>query len=318
MKALLLLACFSYLGGVPAEAQEGEAENQGIKVYDRGEMVYKSNLDGSGEQLLAEGYEPHLSPDGNTVVFVRLADLYLIDLATEEETLLLDNATISRNFGARVPQWHPDGSTIFFDFANTAHLIDLYAVESDGTNPRLIMEYGALALGSWPGPFSPDGRKLLYNDCFDECATLGVVDLDAVTGSAGTSLPRTRLSNLTDFGAWSPDGRHIAFGAVSLHWRVPGLFVADSAGTQVQTVLEDVRVGALSWSSDSRRIAFTQRNEGEGATGASGGIYEVGLDGTGKRSREAHFDKWEYSLDSSTAVGGTSERTWGQVKEERR
>ena len=48
-----------------------------------------------------------------------------------------------------------------------------------------------------------------------------------------------------------------------------------------------------------------------GATGTSGGIYEVGPDGTGKRSRDAHFDAWEHALDSGTAI---VEKTWGQVK----
>ena len=81
----------------------------------------------------------------------------------------------------------------------------------------------------------------------------------------------------------------------------------------VRQILEDVQVGALSWSFDSRRIAFTQVSDG--ATGASGGIYEVGLDGTGKRSRDGHFDAWEHALDSGTVVGDQpSEKTWGQVK----
>ena len=50
MKALvLLLACLSYLGVLPANAQE-------IKVYwkfvddDREHVIYISNLDGSGER----------------------------------------------------------------------------------------------------------------------------------------------------------------------------------------------------------------------------------------------------------------------------
>ena len=203
-------------------------------------------------------------------------------------------------------QWE----TIFFDFGSIDTLIDLWAVESDGTNPRELIQQGSLA-NAWPSPFSPDGRKFLYNDCFDECFTLLVFDLDdlgTVTGSSSTTSPsRTYLSRRTGYGAWSPDGGHIAFGDV---WG-PGLFVADSAGTQVREILDNVQVGALSWSSDSRRIAFTQVSDG-GATGASGCIYEVGLDGTGKRSRDAHFDKWEHDLPSTVV----EERTWGQVKKE--
>ena len=107
-------------------------------------------MDGSSERLLAEGYEPALSPDRNHVVYVKNANLYLMYLGTEEETLLLDTATINVNMGAHLPRWHPNGRTIFFDFVYTSLVIDLYAVESDGTNSRLLMENGSLALGTKP------------------------------------------------------------------------------------------------------------------------------------------------------------------------
>ena len=308
MKALVLLLAFFCFGGMPAGAQEEETEqDQGFKVYHKREVIYISNLDGSGERKLADGWSPALSPSRTHIVYVRRGDLYMMDLETEEETLLLNTATMeggSINAGAGYPRWHPNGETIFFDFGSTDIHLDLWAVEKDGTNPRELIVQGSLA-HAWPSPFSPDGRKFLYNDCFDECFTLLVFDLDAVTGSSSTT-SRTYLSRRTAYGAWSPDGRHIAFGDV---WG-PGLYYADSAGTRVREILDNIQVGALSWSSDSQRIAFTQVSDG-GATGASGGIYEVELDGTGKRSRDAHFDAWEHALPSTVV----EERTWGQVKQ---
>lgn len=311
---VLLLASLLCFGKVPAGAQE--AENQGIKVYGTLDgVIYKSNLDGSGEQKLTEGDGPALSPDQRHMAFTRDRNLHLLDLETGEESALVeydpdDPEKANRHIVA--PIWHPRGSTIFFNM-ESVFLLDIYAVEKDGTNFRLVVGGGGLYdFLSWPGPFSPDGHYLLYTDCHDACQTLRVVDLR--TGN------RVRLSERTSYGAWAPNGRHIAFGggADEENGKVwPGLFVADPGGAQVRTVLEDVRVGALSWSSDSRRIAFTQVNDG-GATGAAGGIYAVGLDGTGKRSREGHFDKWEHTLDSTTAGSGTSERTWGDVKEEQR
>ena len=112
MKALvLLLASVLCFGGMPAKAQEEETEDQGFKVYAKREVIYISNLDGSGERELTEGYHPALSPDRNHMAFGKRADLYLMDLETEEETLLLDNRTASPsgNGGGRTspmaPQW---------------------------------------------------------------------------------------------------------------------------------------------------------------------------------------------------------------------
>ncbi len=295
MKALLLLALYCF-GGMPAGAQE-----EGIKVYVNLEegVIYKSNLDGSGEQRLVEGWGPDLSPDQRHVAFTRNKSLYLFDLQTMKEKILVE---IDTGRPAVEPVWHPRGSTIFFNRTGV-FLSDIYAIEKDGTNLRLVVPGGGYYdFLSWPGPFSPDGGHLLYTNCHDDCESLRVVDLD--TGN------RTELSGRTSYGAWAPNGRHIAFGDA----RGPGLFVADPGGAQVRQVLADVQVDALSWSSDSQRIAFTQVSDG-GATGASGDIYEVGLDGTGKRSRDAHFDRWEHALDSGTVVGDQpSEKTWGQVK----
>ena len=317
MKALvLLLASLLCLGEMPAGAQDQESE--GIKVYGKKGVIYKSNLDGSGEQKLTEGTGPALSPDQNTVAFTKSGELYLLDLATMVEEILVEYGPGDpgkADWPLAAPFWHPRGSTIFVNAVGLFRS-DIYAVEKDGTNFRLVVGGGAAGglydFLSWPGPFSPDGHYLLYTDCHDACETLRVVDLR--TGN------RVRLSERTSYGAWAPNGRLIAFGggADDLNGKVwPGLFVADPGGAQVRTVLEDVWVDQLSWSSDSRRIAFTQVGDG-GTLGVPGGIYEVGLDGTGMRSRDAHFDKWEHALDSTTAGSGTSERTWGQVKEELR
>ena len=116
MKALLLLASLYWLGETPAEAQQEEADDQGFKVYSRREVIYISNLDGSGERQLAQGYDPVLSPERTQMAYVRLSDLYLMDMETEVETLLLNTTTMeggSINKGAGHPRWHPNGRRSF-------------------------------------------------------------------------------------------------------------------------------------------------------------------------------------------------------------
>ena len=287
-------------GGIPAGPQEEDVEDQGFKVYhnrlddDREHVIYISNPDRSGERELAVGYRPALSPDRTHMVYVRRSDLYPLDLETKEETLLLDSSTISENFGVGASGRHPDGTTVFFDSVS-GFWIDLYAIKNGGTYLRLIIDQGNLA-HAWPSPFSPDGPNFLFNDCFDDCSTLLLFDPDTATDT------RTYLSRFTDYGAWSPGGRHIAFGgggAEGWGWGGSrlGLFVATVYDGQVRQVLEEEDFGALSWSSDSMQIAFSQRREdSDWLEGYA--IYEVALDGTGLKERTTHFDKWEYALPS--------------------
>ena len=319
MKALVvLLASVLCLGGLPAEGQEAE-QDQEIKVYEkiiRPEkrfMIYLSNLDGSGERELVEGSYPSLSPDQKHVAFVRESSLYRLEIETMAEKILLDNEEAELlNRGPGNPQWHPDGRTIFFDMSNV-FLVDLYSIEIDGTKFQEIRKGAGVPLPSrvWPTPFSPDGRKLLYNDCFDQCYTLLVLDLET-----GTSV---EISPHTDYGAWSPDGQKIAYGSV---WD-PGLFVSTVDGSLKQKLLgEDAfsdgyRVRDISWSPDGSRIAFTKIGpEPEIFSGESLGIYEVNSDGSGLRERDAHYPKWRYTLFSrATSIDPSS---WGRIKNDYR
>ena len=317
MKALVvLLASILCLGGLPAEAQEAE-QDQGIKVYrkiirpEKRSMIYLSNLDGSGERELVEGSYPSLSPDQKHVAFVRESSLYRLEIETMAEKILLGNEDaylLNRDPGN--PHWHPDGRTIFFDMGNV-FLVDLYSIEIDGTKFQEIRKGAGVPLPNrvWPTPFSPDGRKLLYNDCFDACYTLLVLDLET-----GTSV---EISPHTDYGAWSPDGQKIAYGSV---WH-PGLFVSTVDGSLKQKLLGDdafsdgYRVREISWSPDGSRIAFTKIGpEPEIFAGESLGIYEVNADGSGLRERDSHYPKWRYALFSqATSIDPSS---WGRIKRE--
>ena len=212
------------------------------------------------------------------------------------------------------PHYHPDGRTIFFDMANV-FLVDLYSIEIDGTKFQEIRKGAGLPLPgrAWPTPFSPDGRKLLFTDCFDECFTLLVLDLDT-----GTSV---EISPHTASGAWSPDGQKIAYRS---EWD-PGLFVSTVDGSLKQKLLgddafsDDYAVGEISWSPDGSRIAFT-KIELENYT-LDGPfreyvrrIFEVNTDGSGLRERDAHYPKWRYSLHSQATTVDRS--SWGQIKRE--
>jgi dipeptidyl aminopeptidase/acylaminoacyl peptidase len=70
-------------------SQRAWASFRDMTVWD----VYLINADGSGERLLARsGYHPSWSPDGQSVVFVRGNRLFRVEVATGQETMLLDGA----------------------------------------------------------------------------------------------------------------------------------------------------------------------------------------------------------------------------------
>ena len=146
---VLLLASLLCFNKVPAGAQE--EENPEIKVYGTLDgVIYKSNLDGSGEQKLTDGYVPALSPNQRYVAFKKNRDLYLLDLETGEEEILVEYDPDVINASIADPLWHPDGGTIFFNMANL-FLVDIYAVERDGTNFRLVVGGEDCTTGC-PGP----------------------------------------------------------------------------------------------------------------------------------------------------------------------
>jgi len=314
MKTLYLILVLTLSSGFSELSAQDNSRDGGIKAYEKivaGEFViFISNVDGSNERELTLGIDPHLSLDQTRVAFVRRGDLYVINIATNDEQMLLDNREYweidpaSEGLSVRQPFWSPDGKVIFFDFVSTSILIHLYAINADGTNPQKITRNGSLSASSWPSPFSPDNRKVLINTCFDQCATLFVFDLEQST--------HIQLSDRSERGAWSPDGQRIAFGDVYDR----RLNIINVDGTGQTELLEkigdlmglDFRVGTITWSSNGQRLAFT-------AHGLSNGedekIYEVHLDGTEFQQRETHF-----SSPPASPPTGVKSTTWGQVKEE--
>ena len=300
-----LVLSFS-LGATFAGAQE---RVQRIKVYDKRRVIYVSNEDGSDERVLTNGYDPSLSPDQKYVAFGKAelpqTGLWIINVESGKEKKIIDSPTFAEMIGTsiralRQPRWSPDGKTIFFDWAGTT-FIDLYVVNADGSNPQLVVQQGSLSAGSWPSALSPNSRKLLYNTCFDECYTLFVLDLD--TGD------RRQLSDRAEVGAWSPDGRHVAFGDA---FGRAGLFVADIATGETVDLMDkagiDHAVGRISWSNTGQQLAYTHIGESSQEVEV---VYEVDLDGMGLKTRANHFPAWRYAEETASAI---QVKSWGQIK----
>ncbi|MEV0679044.1 amidohydrolase family protein [Actinosynnema sp. NPDC050436] len=187
---------------------------------------------------------PALSPDGRTVVFKALNDLWLLPVGGSPKQITRDG------FHESDPAWSRDGTRVAYA-SDKAGTIDLYALEvATGAERRLTSLPGAEIAPTW----SPDGRSLAFQDQNAQTFTLD-------TASGATTRVLGPL-NTPGRPSWSPDGRTLAM-AVSAAERNQILLLDLASGT-TKTV-EPAPFASVStrgddgpvWSPDGRALAFS-------------------------------------------------------------
>ena len=167
-----------------------------------------------------------------------------------------------------------------------AHATSLGGIASDGArifflardgirlSPMQVPMSGGEAL-PFPSPFrsaiimdvSPDRSELLVASFNESSGPFEYWTLPVVGGS-----PR-RLSNLTGFAAFSPDGQQIAYP------NTDGIYVCSRSGSDAHRLVSLTRPSwALAWSSDGRRLRFTQGYPGIDTDTFS--LWEISTDGS--------------------------------------
>jgi Tol biopolymer transport system component len=181
------------------------------------------------------------------------------------------------------PTWAPDGHALVFERTTGApngRPLNLYAVRPDGGGERQVTfqsPWAAPGRTTWFESWLPDGRIVARERVETTFVQLRcyAVDVDAPTMQEdvpcgarspdglhtalaaddglyvdGQKLTRTRVWLAT----WAPDSRHLAF---IRSWR---MWVLDRATGGLRAITGDARhrevFNSLSWSPDSRRIAF--------------------------------------------------------------
>ncbi len=195
--------------------------------------IFLRRLDGENERPLTRGehddLQPTWSPDGRRIVFVRArqagarlepgdvfgqhadGDLWSVDLATGEEAKLAE--------GAYNPSFSPDGTRIAVD-ASWAGPRRLWVVDAQGRNPQQVTSDVSEAIVHLRPRWSPDGRRLVFQNVERTKFDVRVVDV------ASRSLSWVTNDAVQDVApAWSPSGRFIYFssqrsGGLNV-WRVP-------------------------------------------------------------------------------------------------
>ncbi len=137
----------------------------GVAGGETGYGIYRMDADGTNVErvgdLTGSAYSfdvPSISPDGTTLVVASGQgpyDIYLVDLATGEETLIAGEAADEFE-----PIWSPDGSLIVFTNAGEGFGVEFQAMLYDVASG----EVRSLGAPLWAHGWSPDSRFIVSED----------------------------------------------------------------------------------------------------------------------------------------------------------
>jgi len=144
-----------------------------------------------------------VSPDGGTILFDLLGDIYRIPITGGKATRLTSGPAFDYS-----PRYSPDGKTIVF-CSDRGGNMNLWLMEPDGSSPRALTEEkdAVLSSPSW----TPDGLYVLARR--EDTSRAGIPPVELFMyhrdGGAGVKvIPKDKLNNAAGPVA-SPDGRYI-------------------------------------------------------------------------------------------------------------
>jgi Tol biopolymer transport system component len=234
--------------------RDAPGNNQQVRPYD----LVRMDADGSNETILVEGTgiiisDPFYTPDGR-IGFMAAGSR---PTGTAQRQILLGDRNAQNRqpvltidpAGSNTLAYSPNGQSVAF-----AESITCESVQSC-PNPFSVLSISRLegsgvtrttVPSSVPMDWSPDGRRLALVDWTEGTLSGGTLTINA----DGTGV--TRLLQNGAVGAWSPNGRQIAFSRVGSQPRESSLYVANAEGGGERLVRRAARGHALapeSWGS---------------------------------------------------------------------
>jgi Tol biopolymer transport system component len=242
LRAVLVVVGVASAGAASGGAATGPREILFVGAYGgRGDTVLAIRSDGTGLRPVALGYTPHWSPDGTSIVYAQSADMrgpgptrgLAVVAGSGGPPLGITEGEDSWGI------WSPNGRWIAFT-RYESQKSNLYIVRPDGRQLRKLHE-SIRGVATW----SPDSRRLLIR------YRTGLTTIDL----AGRTrwLPNARCAG---DGAWSPNGRWIAFAKcveTLSHLRL-AIEHPDGSGFSWLTRTSDDFDPA--WAPDSSRLAY--------------------------------------------------------------
>ncbi len=212
------------------------------------------------EPQMAKGIvSPTLSPDGQSILFVALQDLWV--KKRDELKQLTDDAAVQI-----LPIWSPDGKQIAYS-SDKEGTFGIWTMNIDGSNPTQVLRTGGSVSGmAW----SSDGKQIAYTQSYGpRFGTLSLLDL--ATGE--TKRLGAGIGSSVGTPTWSPDGKIVALSALdpySTRYREGVnrilLFPVDGGQQRVQKAPEHWSFGVRAndgpkWSPDGKHMALVSKGK---------------------------------------------------------
>jgi len=147
-----------------------------------------------------------VSPDGRTIVFDLLGDIYVMPVAGGEARAIASGVAWDMQ-----PKWSPDGRHIAFT-SDRAGGDNIWIMDADGSNPTQVSKESFRLLNQ--PEWSPDGQFIVGRKHFTSSRSLGAGEMWMYHRSGGSGVQLTeRRTQQKDTGepAFSPDGRYLYF-----------------------------------------------------------------------------------------------------------
>ena len=205
-------------------------------------------------------YSPSVSPDGHTIAFTRVSNIYLLDL-TEDLKLKREPLRLTSLKGqSSGSAWAANGKAVIFALGNSAGTEwSLWKVLTSGAEgpEKLPFDSGR----AWHPAVSRSGNRLAYQrEMYD--GNIWRVPLAAPGMARGVSTRFIASTRDDSTAQYSPDGKRISF--ESERNGVHSLWICDADGSNAVELFSPAGAdaGGARWSPDGQSIAFTSNLRG--------------------------------------------------------
>lgn len=237
--------------------------------FSRNNNYYIMSLDGTKETLIAKNPEaailcPTVSPDGEQLLFTSNIDGPTEIYTVQRDGSNLRNITKSNGFDIVCGSWSPDQQRILF-YRQYSTTSDIFVIGSDGKNEinitnSFVGNNGSMNVIS-ETPWSPDGRKFVFQSNRDGNFNLYIYDFDTQQTIKVTDSPNDNTK-----ASWSPDGKKIVYTSI-IDGQNTDIFIIDLSWNNLPTMGINITNNPAadtdgSWSPNSQQIIFVSDRDG--------------------------------------------------------